>query len=286
MAERDYYEVLGVNKSASPDEIKKAYRKIALKFHPDKNPGNKVAESKFKEASNAYEVLSDPDKRKIYDMHGHTGINNSGFQGFKSPEDIFSHFSDIFGRGGGFGDFGEAFGDVFGGGGRQPSGDMQAKLPISFEDAALGTEKQIQVNGRAIKVKIPAGIKNGDKLNLKNQGQNVGNGERGTLLLEIFVQPHSNFQRENLDVVTTAKIPFTLAALGGKVRISTLKNDMDLKIPAGTQPGQQLRLRGHGITDYKGRKGDLRVQVRVEVPKRLTDRQKMILNEFSETLKK
>ncbi|MEE3193866.1 MAG: DnaJ C-terminal domain-containing protein, partial [Candidatus Poribacteria bacterium] len=105
------------------------------------------------------------------------------------------------------------------------------------------------------------------------------------LLLELFVQPHPNFQRENLDVVTTTKIPFTLAALGGKVRISTLKNDIELKIPAGTQPGQQLRLRGHGITDYRGRKGDLRVQVKVEVPKRLTDRQKMILNEFSETLK-
>lgn len=219
-------------------------------------------------------------------MHGHAGINNSGFQGFKNPEDVFSHFSDIFGRSsfGGFGDFGEAFGDVFGGR-RPPSGDMEAKLQVSFEDAALGTEKQIQVNGRAIKVKIPAGIKNGDKLNLKNQGQNVGNGKRGTLLLELFVQPHPNFQRENLDVVTTTKIPFTLAALGGKVRISTLKNDIELKIPAGTQPGQQLRLRGHGITDYRGRKGDLRVQVKVEVPKRLTDRQKMILNEFSETLK-
>ena len=96
MAERDYYEVLGLNKSASPDEIKKTYRKIALKFHPDKNPGDQVAESKFKEASNAYEVLSDPEKRKIYDMHGHAGINNSGFQGFKNPEDVFSHFSDIF----------------------------------------------------------------------------------------------------------------------------------------------------------------------------------------------
>jgi len=287
MPERDYYEVLGVSKNASPEEIKRAYRKLAMKYHPDKNPGNKGAEDKFKEASNAYEVLSDPEKRKIYDQRGHAGIHDSGFQGFRNYEDIFAHFGDIFGRDI-FGSFGDVFGDAFGraSGSRrmQRGSDLQAKLTIPFTDSVFGAEKQIQVNGRTLTIRIPTGIKDGQTLRLSGQGESIGGGKRGSLYVKISVQPHPNFSREDLDLVTQVTVPFTLAALGGKIRVPTLKEQVELTIPPGTQPGQQLRLRGQGIIDASGRKGDVRVQIKVEIPRSLTRKQKELLKEFEKTL--
>ncbi|MCZ6680058.1 MAG: DnaJ domain-containing protein [Candidatus Poribacteria bacterium] len=282
MPERDYYEVLGVNRKASPEEIKRAYRKLAMKYHPDKNPGDKAAEEKFKEASNAYGVLSDTEKRKIYDIRGHAGVHDAGFQGFTNFEDIFSHFGrDIFGS------FDDVFGDIFSRQGRgfhtpPRGGDLQTKLTISFEESVLGAEKRIQVNHRAITIKIPPGIKDGQTLRLSGQGDSVGGGRSGSLFVKISVQPHPNFKREGLDLVTQVTTPFTTAALGGKIRVPTLKGHVELKIPAGTQPGQQLRLRGQGITDASRRKGDLRVQIKVEIPRSLTKKQKQLLEEFEE----
>jgi len=283
MPERDYYEVLGVKRDATPEEIKKAYRRVAMKYHPDKNPGDKAAEDKFKEASNAYEVLSDPEKRKIYDMRGHAGVHDAGFQGFNNYEDIFAHFGDIFGREV-FGSFGDVFGDVFSRRGPVYSGDVRAKLTITFEESIYGAEKSIQVNGRNLTVKIPAGIKDGQTLRLGGQGDVAPNGRRGSLYVAISVQPHPNFKREDLDLVTQVTVPFTLAALGGTVRVPTLRGQVELKIPAGTQPGQQLRLREQGVIDPSGRKGALRVQIKVEIPRRLTNKQKELLHEFEKTL--
>ena len=288
MAERDYYEVLGVNRNASPEEIKRAYRKVALRYHPDKNPGDKTAEEKFKEASNAYDVLSDPEKRKIYDIRGHAGVHNAGFQGYTNFEDIFTNFGDVFGREV-FGNFGDVFGDVFSrdnptGFGQQRRGNLRTKLTIPFEESILGAEKRIQVNDRALTIKIPAGIKDGQSLRLAGQGDLNANGQRGSLIVKIAVQPHPNFKRENLDLVTQAPVPFTTAALGGKVRIPTLKGDIDLKIPAGTQPEQQLRVRGGGVVDSSKRKGDLRVQIKIEIPRSLTRKQKELLKELEKTL--
>ena len=288
MAERDCYEVLGVSRNASPEEIKRAYRKIALKYHPDKNPGDKTAEDKFKEASNAYEVLSDPKKRKIYDIRGHAGVHDAGFQEYTNFEDIFANFGDIFGREA-FGEFDEVFGDVFSrreaGGFRSRRGsDLQTKLTIPFEDSVLGVERQIQVNNRTLTIKIPPGIKDGQALRLTGQGEPTSGGQRGSLIVRIAVQPHPNFKREGLNLVTQATVPFTLAALGGKIRVPTLKGHIDLKIPAGTQPEQQLRVRGQGVTDSSRRKGDLRVQIKVEIPHSLTRKQKELLKEFEETL--
>ena len=157
MAQRDYYEVLGVSRDASSDEVKKAYRKLAVRYHPDKNPGDTAAEDKFKEASNAYEVLSDPEKRQIYNQRGHAGVNDMGFQGFTNMDDIFSNFGDVFGRSV-FGDFGDAFGDVFN---RQSPGtrpaqgvDLRTKLRISFVESVSGIEKQISVQGKSITIRM------------------------------------------------------------------------------------------------------------------------------------
>lgn len=288
MAERDYYEVLGVSRNASPEEIKRAYRKVALQHHPDKNPGDKAAEEKFKEASNAYGVLSDPEKRKIYDIRGHAGVHNAGFQGYTNFEDIFTNFGDIFGREV-FGNFGDVFGDVFSrenptGFRSQRRGNLRMRLKIPFEESILGAEKRIQVNDRTLTIKIPPGIKDEQSLRLSNQGNLNANGQRGPLIVQIAVQPHPHFKRENLDLVTQATVPFTLAALGGKVRIPTLKGDIDLKIPAGTQPEQQLRIRGAGIVDASKRKGDLRVQIKVEIPRSLTRKQKELLKELEKNL--
>ena len=282
MPERDHYEVLGVSRNTSPEDIKRAYRKIAIKYHPDKNPGDKSAEEKFKEASSAYQVLSDPEKRKIYDLRGHAGVHDTGFQGFTSFEDIAANFGDIFGN------FGDVFGDVFNRGGpgyrTQRAADLQTKLSIAFDESAYGVEKRIQVNNRAITVKVPPGIKDGQTLRLSGQGESIPGGRASALLVTIAVQPHPNFMREGLDIITQTSVPFTLAALGGKIRVSTLKGQVELKIPAGTQPGQQLRLRGQGINDSAGRKGDFRVQIKVEIPRFLTKKQKELLQEFEETL--
>ena len=288
MAERDYYEVLGVNRNASPEEVKRAYRKVALRYHPDKNPGDKTAEEKFKEASNAYDVLSDPEKRKIYDIRGHAGVHNAGFQGYTNFEDIFTNFGDIFGREV-FGNFGDVFGDVFSrdnptGFGQQRRGNLRTKLTIPFEESILGAEKRIQVNDRTLTIKIPPAIKDGQSLRLTGQGDLNANGQRGSLIVKIAVQPHPNFKREDLDLVTQAAVSFTTAALGGKVRIPTLKGHIDLKIPAGTQPEQQLRVRGGGVVDASKRKGDLRVQIKIEIPRSLTRKQKALLKELEKTL--
>ena len=287
MPEKDYYEVLGVNKKASPEDIKRAYRKLAVKYHPDKNPGDKNAEDKFKEASNAYQVLSDPEKRKIYDIRGHAGVHDSGFQGFTNFDDIFSQFGDIFGQEI-FGNFGDVFGDVFTRRGSRihtrSGGDLQTKLTISFEESVFGAEKQIRVDNRTITVKIPAGIKDGQTLRLTGQGKSVNGGNRGSLHAKISVQPHSNFKREDLNLVTQITVPFTLAALGGKIRLPMLREQVELKIPPGTQPDQQLRLRGRGINDASGRKGDLRVEIKVEIPRSLTKKQKELLREFEKKM--
>lgn len=289
MAERDYYEVLGVNRNASPEEIKRAYRKVALQYHPDKNPGDKTAEEKFKEASNAYDVLSDPEKRKIYDVRGHAGVHNAGFQGYTNFEDIFTNFGDIFGREV-FGNFGDVFGDVFsrdnptGFGTQHRRGNLRTKLTIPFEESILGAEKRIQVNDRTLTIRIPPGIKDGQSLRLVGQGEMAAGGQRGSLIVKIAVQPHPNFKRENLDLVTQATVPFTTAALGGKVRIPTLQGHIDLKIPAGTQPEQQLRVRGAGVIDPSKRKGDLRVQIKIEIPRSLTRKQKELLKDLDKTL--
>lgn len=287
---RDYYEILGVGRGATPEEIKKAYRKLAVQYHPDKNPGDKVAEEKFKEASNAYSVLSDPEKRRVYDTRGHAGVDGMGFEGYRTMDDIFANLNldDIFGRGfGGFGGFGDAFGDAFGQ--RRTTAptrgrDVRMNISIPFSDAVLGSKKEVNVQGKRLTLTIPPGIEDGKTLRIRGQGESLGIGMSGDLLVTIAVQPHPTLTRDGLDLLTDAKISMTTAALGGSVRVKTLTDDVDLKISPGAQPGQQLRLRGRGAADASGRKGDLRVRLVVEIPKSLSRKQRNLLKELDKTL--
>ena len=287
---RDYYEILGVDRGATPEEIKKAYRKLAVQYHPDKNPGDKAAEEKFKEASNAYSVLSDPEKRRVYDTRGHAGVNGMGFEGYQTMDDIFANLNldEIFGRGfGGFGGFGDAFGDAFGQ--RRTRGpargrDIRMNINIPFSDAVLGSRKEVSVQGKRITLTIPPDIQDGNTLRIRGHGESLGIGTSGDLLVTVSVQSHPTLTRDGLDLLTDAKISITTAALGGSVRVKTLTDNVDLKIPPGAQPGQQLRLRGRGATDVSGRKGDLRVRLVVEIPKSLSRKQRSLLKELERTL--
>jgi len=286
---RDYYSILGVDRGATPEEIKKAYRKLAVRYHPDKNPGDKAAEDSFKEASNAYSVLSDPDKRRVYDTRGHAGVHGMGFEGYQTVDDIFINLSEIFGRGFGGsnrGGFDQAFSDAFGQRRTTPpkrGRDTQMNITISFADAVLGSKKEVKVHGKRIALTIPPGTEDGKTLRIRGHGEPLRTGTPGDLLVTISVQPHPTLTRQGGDLLTDAKIPITTAALGGSIRVQTLTGEIDLKVPAGAQPGQQLRLRGRGATNAAGRKGDLRVRLIVDIPKSLSRKQRNLLKELEKT---
>jgi molecular chaperone DnaJ len=351
---RDYYEVLGVQKGAAKDDIKKAYRKLAMQYHPDRNPDNKEAEAKFKEASEAADVLLDDDKKARYDQFGHAGMNGGmggGPGGFQNGD---------------FGDFGDIFGDIFGdmlgggrsrrGGGRsrgRPGDDLQMGIDIEFSEAAFGTEKTISLtknvkcetcngsgakagsapttcdycnghgevrrqqgfftvsstcpkcngSGQMIKdpcgschgagkkkkkvdlqVKIPAGIDQGQRLKLSGEGDaGVQGGVNGDLYVVINIKPHEIFERDEFDVHCTVPISFTQAALGDEMEVPTLSGKVSLKIPAGTQSGVKMRLKGKGIQRLGGYgQGDQIVTVHVETPTKLSSEQKDLLKRLAE----
>lgn len=356
---RDYYEVLGVNKNSSPDEIKKAYRKKAMQYHPDKNPSDDVAEEKFKEANEAYEILSDADKKAGYDQFGHegpaTGPGGGGGYSYNSGggrggfEDIFS---DIF----------SSFGGGFGGGQRAHTrsnrgSDMKISLTLSFNEAVFGIEKKIKIKRkedcsvchgsgaqkgsdvktcdqcggagqvyvrqqtpfgtiqqvqecdkchgegkvidkpcgtchgsgletkeRTINIKIPAGVDNGSVLPLRGEG-NAGpnNGQTGDLFVYITVREDLIFKRNGDDVYYELPITYAQAALGDSIVVPTIDTKIKLKIPEGTQNGKVFRLKGKGIPNVNGHgRGDQYITVKVEVPRKLTHEQKIILRKYAE----
>lgn len=301
MATRDYYEILGVNKSASDEEIKRAYRKLAMKYHPDKNPNKKDAEERFKEINEAYAVLSDKEKRKQYETFGKEGFHQRFTQ-----EDIFRGFdfddilSGLFGgrgrrefRYGGRG--GSDFGDLFTGQGTyqdmsrrpQKGEDILYELSISLEEAALGGEKRISYrkNGKVeeVSVRIPKGIETGKKLRLSGKGmEGRKGGPSGDLYLQISVREHPIFIREGDDLIVEKEVSFSEAALGTMIEVPTLEGTKKVKIPPGTQSHTKMRLKGLGIPHFqKEGRGDEYVKVIVRVPKRVNDKSKKLIEELA-----
>lgn len=356
MSKRDYYEVLGLQKGAGADEIKKAYRRLAVKYHPDRNQDNAEAEAKFKEATEAYEVLSDGKKRSAYDHYGFAGVDKMGGPSFNAS--AFSGFEDLFGENiGGFGDIFESF---FGGGGgrRRRSGgrsrgtDLRHDIRIDFEQAVFGVDAEIEYdrqkscsecrgsggegvrtcpqcggtgqvrqssgffsiatgcgacggegtvidnpckrcsgNGtvrsrQKLKVNIPPGMDPDRRIRLEGQGNSGSKGTpSGDLYVYIHVRPHQHFERHNYDLYCVLPVSMTQAALGADIWVRTLdQKRIKLKVPSGTQDGKMLRIRGEGVPvlNAGSRRGDLYVKLRVEIPTRLSGKEKDLLRQFSE----
>lgn len=286
MAKKDYYEVLGVSKNASDDEIKKAYRKLAVKYHPDKNPGDKEAEEKFKEVSEAHEVLSDKQKRARYDQFGHAGVGGNGNMGGNPFQGgSFQNFNFDFGGGGGGLDdiLGSIFG--FGGGPRRPArgADYRTTVTLTFEEAVFGTTKVVSADGKDLKVKIPAGIDDGMSIRLGGKGGAAPKGgAKGDLYVFIRVKPHKHLTREGTIILSDVRISMVDAALGTTVDVETVDGNVRMRIPAGTQSGTPFKLSGHGVPLMRsdGDRGPHIVTVIVETPRNLNKRQKELLEEF------
>ncbi|MBI2956297.1 MAG: molecular chaperone DnaJ [Acidobacteria bacterium] len=350
---RDYYEVLGVSRSAREDEIKRAYRRAALQWHPDRNPTRQAeAEERFKEVTEAYSVLADPQKRAAYDRYGHAGLGAQPFAGF--DESIFADFRDIFGD---FFGLEELFG--FGGPHRRSRGrsgrDLRYDLELSFEEAARGVETRIKIprretcpachgsgaregtghatcrachgrgqlhyrqafltvtrtcpqcqgtgqvvrdpcpechgegqvrRERTLEIKIPAGVDTGTRLRIAGEGEaGQHGGPPGDLYVVLAVQDHPVFERRESNLYCSIPLSFPQAVLGSEIRVPTLDSEETLKIPAGTQSGTIFRLPGHGFPNLAdGGRGDLFVEVRVDIPRKLTREQKQLIQQLAETL--
>lgn len=352
MANKDYYSVLGLEKGASEDEIKKAFRKMAIKYHPDKNQGNKEAEDKFKEINEAYQVLSDPEKKARYDQYGTTDFD--GFGGAGGGFEGFGGFSDI---------FGDIF-DMFGGsGGRRTQNgprrgnDLETTVTLTFEEAAFGVKKEIEINrnetceecsgtgaakgtsaktcskcggsgqvqtqkntpfgsfvsvgtcdacggegkkietpcssckgsgrirkNKVITINIPAGVDNGNTIPLRGQGEpGYKGGPSGDLYINIRVRNHSEFRRRGTDIFCEVPISIVKASLGGDAEIPTLTGKRKHKIDAGTQTGKVIKIKGEGIKNVRGTgKGDLYAEIKVQIPTKLTDKERDLLEKLAE----
>lgn len=279
----DYYQVLGVTKTSSQDEIKKAYRKLALQYHPDRNK-TKEGEEKFKEVTKAYEVLSNEEKRKSYDQFGHAAFEQGGaggagqgpFGGFGGQQGgqygPFTYSYSSNGQGGDFGGFSDPF-DIFeqffGGGFGQQQRRPAYSLTISFDEAIKGTEKQVTIDGKQQKIKIPAGVDRGSRIRFDNYD------------VVVDVTSDARFQRQGYDIVSEREVSYATAALGEEISIETIEGPLKIRIPAGTQPNTLIRLSGRGVKHVRGSgKGDHYVKIVVTVPRKLSRKQKELLEEL------
>jgi molecular chaperone DnaJ len=290
--DKDFYAILGVAKSATPEEIKKAYRKLALQYHPDRNPGPE-GEEKFKEIGEAYSVLSDTSKRAEYDRLKEAVRSGAGAGfpgGFRATDFGFGEEFDVEellnqilgGRAGGF-NIG------FGARPRPRRGrDVETNVTLSFDEAAAGAERKVRFDlpegRREVTVRIPAGVSDGVRIRARGQGEGGGRGgEAGDLYVRVNVARHPVFGRRGRDITLTLPVTFAEAALGADVKVPTLNGPVKLKIPAGTSSGKTFRLRGRGIKHADGSEGDILATVQVAVPQKLSKKQKELVREFAET---
>jgi curved DNA-binding protein len=278
---KDYYQILGVSKDASPEEIKRAYRKLARQYHPDVNPNNKAAEERFKEINEAHEVLSDPEKRRRYDQFGQywqrvgTGpaATGSGVEGFAQYTSFEDFINELLGRMGsrrsGFQGFGNNFGpfvsvDL-------PGQDVEAALGLTWAEAFHGTQKRLNLDGESLTIRIPPGAKLGSRIRVKGKGQvSPFGGPRGDLYLTLELPPHPFFRFDGDNLLCELPITPDEAVLGGTAEVPTPTGRVQLKIPAGVDSGQTLRLRGQGWRDPQGQRSDLLVRLKVVAPKSLS----------------
>ncbi len=312
---KDYYSILGLTKTASADEIKKSYRRLARKYHPDLNPGDKIAENQFKEVSEAYEVLSDTEKRRKYDQFGQywkqaetknaTGqsYGNSNvhvdFNGFDFGQ--FSNFdefvNDLLGRKAnqtnsrtnktsgstGFGFDFQDFSTNTSGSSTDRAGDSEAVINLTFAEAFHGAQKTFNVNGEVINVRIPGGAKSGSKIRIRGKGQPITSKQRGDLYLKVELQPHSFFQFEGDNLICEVPITPDEAVLGTQVMVPTPDGSVNVNIPAGVRSGQSLRLRGKGWINPKGERGDQLVKINLVTPTNLTSAERELYEKISKT---
>jgi molecular chaperone DnaJ len=304
MSKRDYYDVLGIPKNADNQQIKKAYKKLAKKYHPDTNHGDANAEQMFKEVTEAYNVLSNEEKRKLYDQFGHAAFDgsmgsdpeeyakNGGFN-FHQGQDQNGSWTEYRYTGNMDDIFGDMFGSFFGGHGAggdfgyrsRSSADITSEITISFREAALGCEKVISFNDSSIgslSVKIPAGISDGKSIRLKGKGRHLSNGRTGDLLIEVHIREDARYTRDGNDVYITEQIPYTTAVLGGEATFDTLYGPVKCSVPAGSQAGSRLRLKNKGIVSMKNPNihGDEYVTLQIAVPRNLSEREKSLIREL------
>lgn len=273
----DYYDILGVSKNATADEIKKAYRKLALQYHPDRNK-TKEGEAKFKEVTKAYEVLGNEEKRKQYDQFGPAAFEQGGaggpfggaggpFGGFGGQQGPFTYTYSTNGQGFDFGGFSDPF-DIFEqffGGAARPRRPVYS-ITISFDDAVHGTEKEVTIDGKKQKIKIPAGVDRGSRIRFDAYD------------IVVDVTPHAKFAREGYDIISEQEVSYPDAALGKELSVETIDGSVKIRVPAGTQPNTLIRLSGRGIKHIRGSgKGDHYIKIKVTVPKKLTHKEKELL---------
>ena len=298
---KDYYKILGVDRNASEKEIKSAYRKLARKYHPDVNPGDKAAEEKFKEVSEAYEVLTDKEKRSKYDQFGQyweqagapgQGGPGAGWPGGGDFTFDFGGFDQTgqrvdFGGEGGFDLFEMLFGDKRGATQTRrrhappaTGRDIESEMEISLEDAFTGTKKSFAINGRRIEVTIPKGVRDGQKIRLTGQGEE-GPAGRGNLYIKMKIRPHPIFERSDDDLKMEAAVDYITAALGGEITVPTLSGRVTMKIPAGTSGGRTFRLPGQGMPKMKDSgRGNLYVKAQIEIPQHISAKEREMLEEI------
>jgi curved DNA-binding protein len=299
---KDYYSILGVNKNATDDDIKKAYRKLAQKFHPDKNKGDKTAEEKFKDISEAYEVLKDADKRRKYDNLGsswnryrstgsNTGFNWADWEAQNSSErKKKTSFGDMFDQGGG-GFYSDFFEKIFGSGFGKSRGfnptpkqgeDFKTEVDISLEEAYKGTSRIIKVNKEKIELKLKQGITDGTVLKISGKGTTGRNGgANGNLLIQVNVKPHPDVEQKELDLYQNIMVDLYTALLGGNIKVKTFSGTVQINISPETQTGKLLKLKGLGMPDYvSDNKGDLYLKVQIQLPENLSLEEKKLFEQL------